>query len=66
LWWALPLEADFGGNASIFGASANVITISLATKRECHISYWQFAESGIPVTFLGVMMVIPYVLLRYL
>ena len=30
LWWALAMGADLGGNATIVGASANVIVVSLA------------------------------------
>ena len=30
LWWALALGADLGGNATIVGASANVIVVNLA------------------------------------
>ena len=29
-WWALALGADLGGNATIVGASANVVVASLA------------------------------------
>ena len=58
--------ADFGGNAKIIGASANVVAVGLARKAGIHISFWQFAKYGIPVTFLSVIMVVPYLLLRYL
>jgi Na+/H+ antiporter NhaD/arsenite permease-like protein len=66
LWWALAFGADFGGNATIIGASANVVAVGLARKAGIHISFWQFAKYGIPVTFLSVIMVVPYLLLRYL
>lgn len=66
LWWALAFGADFGGNATIIGASANVVAVALAKKAGIHISFWQFAKFGIPVTFLSVIMVVPYLLLRYL
>jgi Na+/H+ antiporter NhaD/arsenite permease-like protein len=29
LWWALALGADLGGNATVVGASANVIVVNL-------------------------------------
>jgi Na+/H+ antiporter NhaD/arsenite permease-like protein len=32
LWWSLAFGADFGGNATIIGASANVVAIGLAAK----------------------------------
>ncbi len=66
LWWALAFGADFGGNATIIGASANVVAIGLAKKAGVNISFWQFAKYGVPITLLSVVLVIPYLLLRYL
>lgn len=65
-WWALAFGADFGGNATIIGASANVVAVGLAHKAGIKISFWQFAKYGIPVTFVSVAMVVPYILIRYL
>ena len=65
LWWALAFGADFGGNATIMGASANVVAAGLAHKAGIKISFWQFAKYGIPVTFVSVAMVVPYILIRY-
>ncbi|BFU96663.1 MAG: 46 kDa membrane protein [Nitrospira sp.] len=50
LWWALALGACLGGNATIIGASANVIVVDLARKAGYPISFWQFAKMGVPVT----------------
>ena len=33
LWWVLALGADLGGNATIVGASANVIVVNLSSRR---------------------------------
>ena len=65
LWWALAFGADFGGNATIIGASANVVAVGLAAKAGYRISFWQFAKYGIPATVLSMAIVIPYVMLRY-
>lgn len=65
LWWALALGADFGGNMTIIGASANVVAIGLAAAAGYKISFFQFAKYGIPVTVLSVALSVPYVLLRY-
>lgn len=65
LWWALAFGADFGGNATIIGASANVVAVGLAHKAGIKISFLQFAKYGIPVTFVSVAMVVPYILIRY-
>ena len=32
LWWALAPGADFGGNATAVGASANVVMIGIAAR----------------------------------
>jgi Na+/H+ antiporter NhaD/arsenite permease-like protein len=65
LWWALAFGADFGGNLTIIGASANVVAIGLAQARGTHISFWQFFRYGLPVTVVSVGMALPYVLTRY-
>ena len=65
LWWALAFGADFGGNMTIVGASANVVAIGLAYASGYKITFWQFAKYGIPVTLVSTAMVLPYVLIRY-
>ena len=65
LWWALAFGADFGGNLTIIGASANVVAIGLAYARGIHISFWYFFRYGLPVTVVSVGMALPYVLFRY-
>ena len=65
LWWALAFGADFGGNATIIGASANVVAVGLAVKAGIKISFWQFAKYGIPVTFVSIAIAAPYLFLRY-
>lgn len=65
LWWALAFGADFGGNMTIVGASANVVAIGLAYASGYKITFWQFAKYGIPVTLVSTAMALPYVLIRY-
>ena len=65
LWWSLAFGADFGGNATIIGASANVVAIGLAARAGYKISFWKFARSGVLVTAISIAMVYPYILLRY-
>lgn len=66
LWWALAIGADFGGNATIIGASANVVAVGLAAKAGHHISFWRFLRYGLPITVLSVAMGMGYAALRYL
>ncbi len=65
LWWALALGADFGGNMTIVGASANVVAIGLAHAAGHKITFLQFAKFGIPVTLVSTLIALPYVLIRY-
>jgi len=65
LWWALAFGADFGGNMTIVGASANVVAVGLAYASGYKITFWQFAKYGIPVTVVSTLMALPYVLIRY-
>jgi Na+/H+ antiporter NhaD/arsenite permease-like protein len=65
LWWALAFGADFGGNMTIVGASANVVAVGLAYASGYKITFWQFAKYGIPVTVASTAMALPYVLIRY-
>ncbi len=39
LWWSLALGACLGGNGTMIGASANVVTVGLAEKAGYHISF---------------------------
>jgi Na+/H+ antiporter NhaD/arsenite permease-like protein len=65
LWWSLALGADLGGNATIIGASANVVMLGIAEKNGHRISFWQFAKYGVVVTLVTVLLCVPYLYLRY-
>jgi Na+/H+ antiporter NhaD/arsenite permease-like protein len=65
LWWSLAFGSDFGGNATIIGASANVVAIGLAHKAGIKISFWKFAKYGVVVTLISILMVYPYILYFY-
>jgi Na+/H+ antiporter NhaD/arsenite permease-like protein len=45
LWWALALGACFGGNGTMIGASANVVTVGLAEKAGYHISFIYYMKA---------------------
>ncbi len=65
LWWALALGADLGGNATMIGASANVVIIGIAARNGLHISFVTWLKYGIPTAVMSVAIALPYVLLRY-
>lgn len=66
LWVALAFGADFGGNATIIGASANLVAIGLAKRNGIQISFWQFAKYGTITTLVTVLVVAPYLNFFYL
>jgi Na+/H+ antiporter NhaD/arsenite permease-like protein len=65
LWWSLAIGADFGGNLTAVGASANVVMIGIAAREGHPISFWDFTRKGAVVTALTVGVAAPYLWLRY-
>jgi Na+/H+ antiporter NhaD/arsenite permease-like protein len=65
LWWALALGADLGGNATIIGASANVVMLGIAERNGHRIGFWQFARYGGIVTLATIAVSALYLWLRY-
>jgi Na+/H+ antiporter NhaD/arsenite permease-like protein len=65
LWWALAIGADFGGNFTLIGASANVVVAGMSERAGKKISFLSFMAYGIPVTLLSLVVATPYLLLRY-
>jgi Na+/H+ antiporter NhaD/arsenite permease-like protein len=45
LWWSLALGACLGGNGTMIGASANVVTVGLAEKAGFHISFLGYIKA---------------------
>src|SRR5918992_822276 len=65
LWWALALGADFGGNLTLIGASANVVVAGMSERAGEKISFLKFMAYGIPVTLVSLTIATVYVLMRY-
>ncbi|MGH3881404.1 MAG: SLC13 family permease [Actinophytocola sp.] len=65
LWWSLALGADFGGNTTAIGASANVVVLGIALRNQTPISFWEFTRKGIVVTAITIALAAPYLWLRY-
>jgi Na+/H+ antiporter NhaD/arsenite permease-like protein len=66
LWWSLAAGADLGGNATIIGASANVILASMAEREGHPIGFWTFMKYAGPVTLGTIVVSTVYIWLRYL
>ncbi len=66
LWWSLAIGADFGGNATVIAASANVTLASLSEREGHPIGFGTFARYGVPVTLATMVIATAYVWVRYL
>ncbi len=66
LWWALAIGTDLGGNATIIGASANVVLAALSDREGHRISFGTYLRYGAPVTFAMMLVSSAYLWLRYL
>lgn len=66
LWWALALGADLGGNATIVGASANVVVANLAARAGHPIHFVTFFKYGATVTVVSLAITTVYMYVRYL
>jgi Na+/H+ antiporter NhaD/arsenite permease-like protein len=66
IWWALALGACLGGNGTLIGASANVVTVGLAERSGVRISFREFTRHGMPVMLSTVAISTIYLLIRYL
>jgi Na+/H+ antiporter NhaD/arsenite permease-like protein len=65
-WWALAIGADFGGNATIIAASANVTLASLSEREGHPIRFGTFVRYGLPVTLVTIGIASVYIWVRYL
>lgn len=65
LWWSLAIGADFGGNLTAIGASANVVILGIAKRSGYPITFWEFTKTGAIVTVVTILLAAPYLWLRY-
>jgi len=65
LWWALALGACLGGNATLVGASANVVMAGIAEKHGHHIGFGRFTLYGVPTVVVSLSICSAYLWLRY-
>ncbi len=66
LWWSLALGACLGGNATIVGASANVVVVNMSGRAGHPISFVYFLKYGALVTVISLSMSMVYLYVRYL
>ena len=63
LWWALALGACLGGNITIIGASANIISVGIAKKYGVEISFIDFMKKGLIVTLISLFVASIYLVI---
>ncbi|HOW51428.1 MAG TPA: ArsB/NhaD family transporter [bacterium] len=65
VWWALSLGACLGGNATLIGASANVVSAGLSAKSGYPISFLEFTKYGVVITLAHLAVCTVYLLIVY-
>ena len=64
LWWALALGACLGGNITMIGASANIVSIGIAKKYDVKISFLEFMKFGVAISLISLLIASLYLILR--
>jgi Na+/H+ antiporter NhaD/arsenite permease-like protein len=66
LVWALALGANLGGNATVVGASANVVVASMSEARGYPITFTSYLRYGVPAALATMVVATIDIWLRYL
>jgi Na+/H+ antiporter NhaD/arsenite permease-like protein len=65
LWWSLSLGACMGGNGTMIGASANVVTVGMAEKAGFKISFLEYMKMCWWPMMISVTMCMIYLLIAF-
>jgi len=63
LWWALALGACLGGNGTLIGASANVVTAGMAEKAGHPIGFVEFLRVAFPPMLITIALATVWLLM---
>lgn len=66
VWWSLAIGACLGGNGTLIGASANVVSAGISGRSGYKISFMEFTKYGMVITVITLIISTIYVYLRYL
>ncbi|MBU0996572.1 MAG: ArsB/NhaD family transporter [Firmicutes bacterium] len=66
VWWALSIGACLGGNGTIIGASANVVSRGILEKHGFKISFMKYMKIAFPLMILSIIISTVYLLVFYL
>ena len=56
LWWALSLGACLGGNLTMIGASANIVSCGIAKKNGYVITFFEFMRTSAIATIISLLL----------
>jgi Na+/H+ antiporter NhaD/arsenite permease-like protein len=59
---AMMFGATLGGNATLIGASANIVSAGICNSQGAHLSFLRFARYGVPITLAQLAIGAAYVL----
>ena len=65
VWWSLSLGACLGGNGTLIGASANIVSVGIANRNGFRISFWDFTKIGVIYTLNALVISTLYIWIRY-
>jgi Na+/H+ antiporter NhaD/arsenite permease-like protein len=65
LWWSLALGACLGGNGTMIGASANVVTVGMMEKAGYQISFLSYIKACFVPMLITVTLCMIYLLVAY-
>jgi len=65
LFYALSVGSAMGGNSSLIGASANLVTAGIAEQAGYHITYKEFFKAGMPAMIITVAVGTLWLLIRF-
>jgi Na+/H+ antiporter NhaD/arsenite permease-like protein len=66
LFYSLSVGSAMGGNGSLIGASANMVTSGIAERAGYPITYTQFMKKGLPALFITVALASVWLILRFI
>jgi Na+/H+ antiporter NhaD/arsenite permease-like protein len=66
LFFAMMFGGTLGGNATMVGASSNLIAIGISAQNRRRITFGEFARYGLKVTALQLVVSAAYIALRFL
>ena len=65
LYYALSMGAAMGGNGTLIGAEANLVTAGITAQAGRPIAFSSFMKVGLPVTFLTLAIGYIWLLIRF-